>query len=641
MDWGRKSYSFEKILGRGSFGKVFLVIHRQTNEKYALKHLNLTGLLDRDSAMVEVSAMSKLNHERIVRLKTYFHDEENLYILSEHCEGGDLNKFLEHQKQCSQNLPEALIRVWISQLTGALEHIHSRNIIHRDIKPHNIFLGNQMTAKLGDLGIAKIIETLKTMRADSFQGTLSYMAPEMFDSTQYNQKVDVWGLGCCFYEMVTLQPVFGGKTYTSLVNSIKYEELPEIKSRKYSLQLKSLVKSILQREPSRRPTASSILESVLIRDVPTIVPQAIVRLFAKKEDAIDSHSVPSQSSVSDADSTVIANHSTELSNNCSSTSSSKTICEKDIALQIDEAERCEESALINGALKNLELFDTDTKSATVIERTLLSNSVGVHRQAGKSVTEINGETKSELKKNKSFQGYELSNGQGQVSDFSVDDCLNNLRAKLTPFEMNTGASKATDQINAQTTPELSLSGTLSDELNSSSETKKEPSRRKRKKSLLNSLRVKSTDGSNAPIEETSKEHSKQENISPENPVTLYTRGQFAEYSTRANKEVDHHKFSMKAPVYQLNPVMLKSTPVQSNSHQNCVSGPALKNMQKELEESLGRDMVKKCLLVLKEYLSHDHGMAQTVLQELVGLPKYTIHADDLFFLAGLQTDQDQ
>uniref|UniRef100_A0A3B4T5I8 non-specific serine/threonine protein kinase n=1 Tax=Seriola dumerili TaxID=41447 RepID=A0A3B4T5I8_SERDU len=177
------------------------------------------------------------------------------------CEGGDLYHRLKQQK--GELLPERQVVEWFVQIAMALQYLHERNILHRDLKTQNIFLTKTNIIKVGDLGIARVLENQNDM-ASTLIGTPYYMSPELFSNKPYNHKSDVWALGCCVYEMSTLKHAFNARDMNSLVYRIVEGKLPQMPSR-YDPQLGDLIKSMLCKRPEDRPDVKLILRQPYIK----------------------------------------------------------------------------------------------------------------------------------------------------------------------------------------------------------------------------------------------------------------------------------------------------------------------------------------------------------------------------------------
>ncbi|XP_063766411.1 LOW QUALITY PROTEIN: serine/threonine-protein kinase Nek4 [Eleginops maclovinus] len=258
------NYVFIRVVGKGSYGEVNLVKNKTDRKQYVIKKLNLTtsSKRERRSAEQEAQLLSELRHPNIVTYRESWEgDDCLLYIAMGFCEGGDLYHRLKQQK--GELLPERQVVEWFVQIAMALQYLHERNILHRDLKTQNIFLTKTNIIKVGDLGIARVLENQNDM-ASTLIGTPYYMSPELFSNKPYNHKSDVWALGCCVYEMSTLKHAFNAKDMNSLVYRIVEGKLPQMPSR-YDPQLGDLIKSMLCKRPEDRPDVKLILRQPYIK----------------------------------------------------------------------------------------------------------------------------------------------------------------------------------------------------------------------------------------------------------------------------------------------------------------------------------------------------------------------------------------
>ncbi|KAM3132150.1 hypothetical protein pb186bvf_015745 [Paramecium bursaria] len=189
----------QHLLGQGAFGKVFRAY--DLNQQYAIKVINKKELLAQANFRIaqqrleqEVITWKKCDHPNIVKLLDYANDQENIYFISELCNGQTLQQVIENGKTpYNQALP------WIKELCQALDYIHRLEVIHRDIKPTNIMFHNGRI-KILDFGLAR---EGQDDQMTQLIGTRKYMAPEvLLASDEYKQNVDVWGLGWTFYQLL-------------------------------------------------------------------------------------------------------------------------------------------------------------------------------------------------------------------------------------------------------------------------------------------------------------------------------------------------------------------------------------------------------------------------------------------------------
>uniref|UniRef100_A0A8B9PHU9 Serine/threonine-protein kinase Nek4 n=1 Tax=Apteryx owenii TaxID=8824 RepID=A0A8B9PHU9_APTOW len=258
------AYCFLRAVGKGSYGEVSLVRHRHDSKQYVIKKLNLKNASSRErkAAEQEAQLLSQLKHPNIVTYRESWQGEDGLlYIVMGFCEGGDLYHKLKEQK--GKLLPENQVVEWFVQIAMALQYLHEKHILHRDLKTQNVFLTRTNIIKVGDLGIARVLENQCDM-ASTLIGTPYYMSPELFSNKPYNYKSDVWALGCCVYEMATLKHAFNAKDMNSLVYRIIEGKLPAM-PKDYSPQLVEIIRTMLSKKPEERPSVKSILRQPYIK----------------------------------------------------------------------------------------------------------------------------------------------------------------------------------------------------------------------------------------------------------------------------------------------------------------------------------------------------------------------------------------
>ncbi|XP_061864455.1 serine/threonine-protein kinase Nek4 isoform X3 [Colius striatus] len=258
------AYCILRVVGKGSYGEVNLVRHQQDNQQYVIKKLNLRYASSRvrKAAEQEAQLLSQLKHPNIVAYRESWQGEDGLlYIVMGFCEGGDLYQKLQERK--GELLPEKQVVEWFIQIAMALQYLHGKHILHRDLKTQNVFLTQANIIKVGDLGIARVLENQYDM-ASTVIGTPYYMSPELFSNKPYNYKSDVWALGCCVYEMATLKHAFNAKDMNSLAYQIVKGKLPPM-PKDYSPQLVEIVRTMLSKKPEERPSMKTILRHPYIK----------------------------------------------------------------------------------------------------------------------------------------------------------------------------------------------------------------------------------------------------------------------------------------------------------------------------------------------------------------------------------------
>ncbi|XP_041806195.1 serine/threonine-protein kinase Nek5 isoform X2 [Chelmon rostratus] len=260
------SYEVIRQIGEGAFGKAFLVRHRGAggDRQCVVKQIDLRKMSarEKEASKKEATLLSKMKHPNIVAFIDSFQESGSLYIVMEFCDGGDLMKKINLQRGVP--FTEEQVLDWFVQICLGLKHIHNRKILHRDIKAQNIFLTNGgMKAKLGDFGIARMLNNTMEL-ARTCVGTPYYLSPEICEGRPYNNKTDIWSLGCVLYELCTLRHPFEGSSLQQLVSKICRGRCSPVPSR-YSYDLRLLVTQLFKVNPRDRPSVSSVLRRPVLQ----------------------------------------------------------------------------------------------------------------------------------------------------------------------------------------------------------------------------------------------------------------------------------------------------------------------------------------------------------------------------------------
>ncbi|NWZ27993.1 NEK3 kinase, partial [Asarcornis scutulata] len=272
-----EGYEVLKVLGEGSFGRALLVHHKITDQKYAMKEIRLPmSSSDVENSRKEAILLAKMKHPNIVAYKESFEADGHLYIVMEYCDDGDLMEKIKHQR--GKLFPEDMILHWFVQMCLGVKHIHDKCVLHRDIKSKNVFLTQNGKVKLGDFGSARLLAHPGAY-ACTYVGTPYYVPPEIWESMPYNNKSDIWSLGCILYELCTLTHPFQAKSWKHLILKIcrgSYNPLPC----HYSYELQYLIKQMFKRNPKDRPSASTILKrSCLAKFIKNCLPPEVANEF--------------------------------------------------------------------------------------------------------------------------------------------------------------------------------------------------------------------------------------------------------------------------------------------------------------------------------------------------------------------------
>ena len=189
-----------KLLGKGSFGEVYLSKLRINDKIYAMKILNKNFIREshqEEHTKIERDLLSRINCIFIVAIKFALQDKDNLYIISEFMQGGELFFHLRKEKRFTNEKA----RFYLVEIILALEYLHNNKMIYRDLKPENILIDKTGHIKLTDFGLSKILKKPKE-KAYTICGTPQYLAPEIISNKGYDYSVDWWSLGCVLYEML-------------------------------------------------------------------------------------------------------------------------------------------------------------------------------------------------------------------------------------------------------------------------------------------------------------------------------------------------------------------------------------------------------------------------------------------------------
>ena len=262
-----EQYRILEKLNSGSMGTVFKLLRLRDSAVLVLKRIPLLDLTDeqRDQAKLEVELMKQLHHPHIVAYcDAFLFNDEDLCIVMEHLNGGDLSQAIVAVKEKRLSYSEAEVLNYFVQILLALHYLHSHRILHRDLKTQNVFINadtNELA--LGDFGVAKILESTHSSTSTT-SGTPLYMAPEVLQGNVYTFKSDVWSAGCIFYELLCGRHPFEAHDISGLVIKVIRGGFPPIPG-KYSKPIVQLVDSMLERDPRKRPLVDELLMAPLLQ----------------------------------------------------------------------------------------------------------------------------------------------------------------------------------------------------------------------------------------------------------------------------------------------------------------------------------------------------------------------------------------
>ncbi|KAK9244954.1 kinase-like domain-containing protein [Lipomyces tetrasporus] len=243
------NYSLSRMIGKGSFGKVYLATHKLTGTRVVLKSAEKSDL----NLAREIHHYRQLLHPHIARLFEVIVTESTVWLVLEYCPGDELYAYLIRKRRLSIDQAQRIF----AQLCGAVAYIHTKNIVHRDLKLENILMDKHESVKLCDFGFTRECEPKRLLQ--TFCGTICYAAPEMVKGEKYHgQAVDVWSLGIILYALLCGELPFDDEDEVQTRLRISNEEpvypdyLPE--------EVLSLLQSMLSKRSSERPSATEILQ---------------------------------------------------------------------------------------------------------------------------------------------------------------------------------------------------------------------------------------------------------------------------------------------------------------------------------------------------------------------------------------------
>jgi serine/threonine protein kinase len=267
-----RNYTLTKVLGEGTYGKVWYAEDTCHNHlQYAIKVVPLSTLIGarRKYMDSEIAILKNIRTKYSVRFIEDFQTENNLYLVTEFCPGGDLDDYIAKHGPLS----DAVGRRVLAQIVLGLDELHSQKVIHRDIKPGNVLLTMQnieeAEIRLADFGFARYMEENLT---SSYLGTLVYMAPEILRNTKYDYKVDIWSLGILAYKIFIGSQPFDSQDEQELLKISAKLTFPPLA--KISNDLKDLVAHMLAYDSNHRinldrikthPAISQIIQALTVQ----------------------------------------------------------------------------------------------------------------------------------------------------------------------------------------------------------------------------------------------------------------------------------------------------------------------------------------------------------------------------------------
>ncbi|KAN0052971.1 hypothetical protein ACTA71_012452 [Dictyostelium dimigraforme] len=285
LNWssgGESSFEIQEKLGEGSFGSVYRAVHKSSNTSIAIKEFEIFEANDVEPISKEIQILKKCNNPYVVSYFGSIMLKDKYWILMDYC---SLSSFNDIMQSIGKTLKEKEIASILQQSLLGLVYLHSKQIIHRDIKSANILLDETGQVKIADFGVSQQIQS--TFAKGSIAGTPYWMAPEILNQTNYNNKIDVWSLGIVAIELADGEPPLSDVNPMRAMYMIGRRPPPTFKDpKKWSPEFVSFVDKCLTKDINERWSPSQLLEHPFIKnskpDALKELTQMAIKLKSKK-----------------------------------------------------------------------------------------------------------------------------------------------------------------------------------------------------------------------------------------------------------------------------------------------------------------------------------------------------------------------
>lgn len=241
---------------QGGFALCYEILDIQTQDVYAAKVVSKKMMMkhnQKEKMKQEIKIHQSLSHPNVVRFLSCFDDDKNVYIVLELCKQRSMMEL--HKRRPTVTVAEC--RFYIHQILEGVKYLHDNQIIHRDLKLGNLFLNDKLNVKIGDFGLAALIEFVGE-RKQTLCGTPNYIAPEILQKSGHSYEVDIWSIGCIMYTLLVGQPPFETKTLKDTYSKIRKcdyrmpQTLPKWPA--------EMICTMLQSDPTKRPSVHDLLQ---------------------------------------------------------------------------------------------------------------------------------------------------------------------------------------------------------------------------------------------------------------------------------------------------------------------------------------------------------------------------------------------